>query len=168
MAATEADLMARLDELGIATTTKRHPPVYTVEEAKALRGELDGAHTKNLFFKDKKGQLWLVVCLEDRSLDLKQLDKLIGAARLSFGRAELLVEVLGIEPGAVTPFSLINDRDQRVKVVLDAAMMAMDPLNFHPLDNAATTQIAAADLETFVRACGHEPQILDLGPATRA
>jgi Ala-tRNA(Pro) deacylase len=162
MPATPEDLFARLDSLGIRTTTHRHPPVYTVEQAKALRGELPGAHSKNLFLKDKKGALWLVVALEDRDIQMKELRHRIGAAPLSFGRPELLQEVLGIEPGAVTPFSLINDAERRVRVVLDAGMMTLGPLNFHPLRNDATTAISPEGLLAFIRSCGHEPEVLDL------
>ncbi len=162
MPATEEQLFARFEELGIETTTKRHPPVFTVEEAKSLRGELPGGHCKSLFLKDKKGALWLVVCLEDRRMDMKALQAAIGSARLSFGKPDLLVEVLGVEPGSVTPFGLINDTEQRVNVILDRRMMSMTPLNYHPLKNDATTQIKPADLERFVRACGHEPRMVDL------
>ena len=160
MPATRDDLFARFAELGIETTTKDHDPVYTVEEARALRGEISGGHCKNLFLKDKKGVLWLVVTLEDAQVDLKALPKKIGSGRLSFGKGELLIEVLGIEPGSVTPFSLINDTEQKVQVVLDASMMAHDVLNFHPLKNDATTSVSSQDLLKFVEACGHAPQIV--------
>ncbi len=160
MPASPEQLFERLRALGIETTTKEHPPVFTVEEARSLRGEIPGGHTKNLFLKDKKDALWLVVCPEDAEVDLKSLHHRIGAARLSFGKPELLREVLGIEPGSVTPFALINDTGNRVKVVLDSSMMAEERLNFHPLRNGATTTIRSADLETFVRACGHDPLIV--------
>ncbi|MCP5083875.1 MAG: prolyl-tRNA synthetase associated domain-containing protein [Alphaproteobacteria bacterium] len=160
MPATRDDLIARLAELGIETTTKDHAPVYTVEEARALRGEISGGHCKNLFLKDKKGVLWLVVTLEDAQVDLKALPQKIGSGRLSFGKGELLAEVLGIEPGSVTPFSLINDTEQKVKVVLDAAMMAHEVLNYHPLKNDATTSVSSQDLLKFVQSCGHAPQIV--------
>ena len=163
MPATQVDLFARLQELGIETVTHRHPPLFTVEESKRLRGALPGGHCKSLFFKDKKGALWLVVTLEDQVLDLKRLHKRIGSARLSFGKPELLWEVLGVKPGAVTPFALINDTGHRVDVVLDAAMMEWDLLNYHPLENDATTAIARRDLSAFVAACGHEARIVDLG-----
>ncbi len=161
MPATRDDLFARLGDLGLETRTVEHPPVFTVEEAKALRGNLLGGHTKNLFLKDKKGRLWLVVALEDRDIDMKDLRHRIGSAPLSFGRPELLVEVLGIEPGSVTPFALINDLERRVSVVLDREMMAFDLLNFHPLTNTATTQIAPAGLLAFIRDCGHEPDVVE-------
>lgn len=163
MPASEADLFRALDGLDIETETVRHPPVFTVEESKALRGDLDGAHTKNLFLKDKKGRLWLVVALEDRAVDLKDLRHRIGAATLSFGRPDLLVEALGIEPGSVTPFAVINDPDGRVQVVLDAGLLDHQRLNFHPLTNAATTAISADGLMTFLRATGHEPALVHFG-----
>lgn len=163
MPATREDLFCRLAELGIASTTVEHPPVFTVGEARALRGAIPGAHIKNLFLKDKKDRLWLVVVEEDAAIDLKSLPARIGSARLSFGRPELLREVLGVEPGSVTPFAVINDGEGRVSVVLDARIAAADRVNCHPLVNTATTTIAAADLLGFLRACGHEPRILDLG-----
>ncbi|HUF43780.1 MAG TPA: prolyl-tRNA synthetase associated domain-containing protein [Aestuariivirgaceae bacterium] len=162
-AAGREDLERRLAELAIATSTVEHPPVFTVEEARALRGEIAGGHCKNLFLKDKKDAIWLVVSLEETDVDLKRLPALIGSARLSFGRPELLVEVLGVEPGSVTPFALINDKERLVNVVLEAAMMRHDLLNYHPLVNAATMSIAAPDLVKFIRACGHEPKVVELG-----
>ncbi len=164
MPASQAELFARLDELGIAHRTHRHAPVFTVEESRRLRGALPGGHCKSLFFKDKKGALWLLVTLEDRALDLKRLHQRLGAARLSFGSPELLWEVLGVRPGAVTPFALINDARQRVNVVLDEAMLSHDPLNYHPLENDATTAISPAGLLAFIGACGHRPTVVDLGP----
>jgi Ala-tRNA(Pro) deacylase len=163
MPATREELLARLESLGIKTATRDHAPVYTVEEARALRGEIPGGHCKNLFLKDDKGNLWLIVCLEEAEIDLKAAPAKIGSRRLSFGRAELLREVLGVEPGSVTPFGLINDTGQRVNVVLDAGMMAHELLNYHPLENTATTTIRAVDLLAFVRACGHEPRIVAVG-----
>jgi len=162
MPATRPDLLARLEELGIAAETRDHPAVYTVEEARRLRGEIPGGHCKNLFLKDKKGALWLVVCLEDTQVDLKALPGRIGAGRISFGKPDLLMEVLGVEPGSVTPFALINDTEGRVNVVLEKAMMEHEFLSFHPLENTATTTLASADLEKFVRACGHTPQVVAL------
>jgi Ala-tRNA(Pro) deacylase len=159
-AASREDLFRRLAELGIETRTVEHPPVFTVEEAKALRGEIPGGHCKNLFLKDKKDQVWLVVCLEEADVDLKALPAKIGSARLSFGRPELLWDVLKVEPGSVTPFALINDRHCRTKVVLDAQMMRHELLNYHPLANTATTTIRSCDLVKFIRSCGHEPNIL--------
>ncbi|MGH6874058.1 MAG: prolyl-tRNA synthetase associated domain-containing protein [Aestuariivirgaceae bacterium] len=160
--ASREKLFARLAGLGIATTTREHPPVFTVEEARALRGEIPGAHCKNLFLKDKEGALWLIVCLEDRRVDMKALPTRIASGRLSFGRPEILRQFLGVDPGAVTPFALINAPPAAVNVVLDAEMMRHDLVNYHPLENSATTTIAAADLLKFIRACGHDPKIVDL------
>ena len=160
MPATREDLFARLTALGIDTVTRDHPPVYTVEEARALRGEIPGGHCKNLFLKDDKGNIWLIVCLEDAQIDLKSLPARIGSRRLSFGKPDLLMEVLGVEPGSVTPFALINDKAVRVNVVLDAAMMAHDQVSYHPLQNTATTTIRPDDLVAFIRSCGHAPQIV--------
>jgi Ala-tRNA(Pro) deacylase len=158
--------MARLDELDIQTVTHRHAPMFTVEESRALRGDLPGGHCKTLFLRDKKRNPWLVVALEDRKVDLKALTKAIGADRLSFGSPDLLMEVLGVIPGAVTPFALINDGEARVKLVLDKGMLDLNPLNYHPLHNEATTAIAPGDLLRFVRAMGFDPLILDLDALT--
>ena len=166
MALSPDDLLARLEALGIAHTTHRHPAVFTVEEARAHCGHLPGCHCKNLFLKDKKGQLWLVVARDDAAIDMKSLDRTIGAARLSFGRPELLAEVLGVVPGAVTPFALANDVEGRVNVVLDAVMMEADLVNYHPLTNEATTALSPQGLLAFLRSMGHEPAILAIdGPA---
>ena len=159
---TPEQLFERLDALGISHRTYTHPPVFTVAEAVALRGQLPGGHCKSLFLKDKKGGLWLVVALEERRIDLKRLAGRLGAPRFSFGNAELLYQTLGVRPGSVTPFALVNDRERRVGVVLDRGMLECDPLNYHPLENDRTTAIAPGDLLRFVAACGHEPMLLDL------
>lgn len=169
MPSTREDLFERLRELGIETRTVEHEPVFTVEESKALRGELPGGHTKNLFVRDKKWTMWLVVSLEDRAIDMKALRRALGASKsLSFGDAERLREVLGVEPGSVTAFAAVNDTEGRVKVVVDEGLLAHDVINVHPLTNTATTAIAPQDLLTFLRACGHDPEILDLGAVARA
>jgi Ala-tRNA(Pro) deacylase len=162
MPLTPDELFHRLDALGIAHRTYRHPPVFTVAEAASLRGELPGGHCKSLFLKDKKDGLWLVVALEERRVDLKRLAAALAAPRFSFGMPGLLYEVLGVRPGSVTPFALANDAAQRVRVVLDQGMLAYDPLNYHPLENDRTTAIAPADLLRFIAACGHRPLIVDL------
>jgi Ala-tRNA(Pro) deacylase len=159
---TPDDLFARLDALGIAHRTYAHPPVFTVEEARSLRGSLPGGHCKSLFLKDKKGGLWLVVALEECRVDLKALADRLGTPRFSFGAAGLLVEVLGVRPGSVTPFAAVNDRAGRVTVVLQRAMLAHDPLNYHPLENDRTTAVAPGDLVRFLEVCGHAPLIADL------
>ena len=153
-------LFAALDALGIAHQTVRHPPVFTVEQASRLRGQIPGGHTKNLFLRDKKQALYLVVALEDAEIDLKGLHRLLGATgRFSFGSADLLREVLGVAPGAVTPFGAINDTEGRVTVVLDASMMEHATLNYHPLVNTMTTSIAREDLVKFLESTGHAPRI---------
>jgi len=158
-------LFRRLDELGIRYRNVEHPAVFTVEEAKALRGELPGGHVKNLFLRNKKGDtMWLVVALEDRAIDLKALGETIGAGRVSFCSADRLMAHLGILPGSVTPLALINDRDGKVKVVIDKGLLEHDPVNVHPLVNTMTTAMSPGDLLAFIKACGHRPQILDLGP----
>jgi Ala-tRNA(Pro) deacylase len=159
---TPKELFARLDALGIAHRTYSHPPVFTVADATALRGSLPGGHCKSLFLRDKKGGFWLAVMLEERRIDLKKLARRLGAPRFSFGGADDLYELLGVRPGSVTPFALVNDVGVRVSPVLDAAMLEHDPLNYHPLANDRTTAVAPADLLRFIAACGHEPRILDL------
>ncbi len=166
--ATPDDLFRRLDDLGIAHETRWHEPVFTVAESRELRGALPGGHSKNLFLKNKKGDLWLVTAAEDAAVDLKALTKTLAAGRLSFGKPDLLMAVLGVEPGAVSPFGLINDADHRVTFVLDQRLAAMEPLNFHPLVNNATTAISAADFAKFVEAAGHTAVPIGFPPAEGA
>lgn len=160
--ANRKDLLDRLESLAIPVKTVDHEAVFTVAQSAQLHRDITGGHSKNLFLQDKKGRLFLIVALADTRVDLKSLQKRLKVDRWSFGKPELLYEVLGVPPGSVTPFSLINDRSQRVTVILDADMMAFDRLNFHPLENTATTNIAREDLLRFIRACGHEPQVLTL------
>ena len=161
-----AVLLARLAELGIAVKAVDHDPVFTVEESQHLRGELPGAHIKNLFLRNRKEEMWLVTVEEDRRIDLKALgQKLTGAtggdAKLSFGSADRLMQYLGVVPGAVTPFAVINDKAGKVKMVLDKHLTEISPVNAHPLVNFKSTAIAADDLVKFLTAEGHKPQILD-------
>ena len=163
MPKTRNDLFQLLDKLQIAVTTVDHPPLFTVQESQALRGTIPGAHTKNLFLKDKKGRYFLLTVAEDAEVDLKSVHKVIGASgRVSFGSSERLMELLGVSPGSVTVFGLINDADGAVTMVLDAALMENATINAHPLSNDATTSIARDDLVRFVRETGHEPLILNL------
>jgi Ala-tRNA(Pro) deacylase len=162
MPVSRAELMSRFAKLGIETQTREHPPVHTVEEARSLRGQIPGGHCKNLFLKDEKGAVWLIVCLEDARIDLKTVPAKIGSRRLSFGKPPLLMDLLGVEPGSVTPFGLINDTGNRVTVILEERMMQEPLLNYHPLSNDATTTISSADLLAFIRSCGHEPRIVAL------
>jgi Ala-tRNA(Pro) deacylase len=154
------ELFAYLDSLGIPHQTVQHAAVFTVEEARALRGKVAGGHTKNLFLRDKKDALFLVVAPEDAAIELKSLHRLLGASgRFSFGSADAMREILGVEPGSVTPFAAINDKDGRVTVVLDATMMREPALNFHPLVNTGTTTISREGLLKFLEATGHPPRI---------
>ncbi len=165
---TPEDLFHRFDALGIAYRTYSHPPVFTVAEAAQLRGSLPGGHCKSLFLKDKKGGFWLAVMLEERRIDLPALARHLGAPRFSFGGADDLLTLLGVRPGSVTPFALANDAEHRVTPVLDEAMLACDPLNYHPLVNDRTTAISSGDLLRFITACGHQPRIVPLDGLERA
>jgi Ala-tRNA(Pro) deacylase len=162
MPKTPKQLLEELDRLHITYEIHSHPPLHTVEESQELRGKISGGHCKNLFLKDKKGELWLVVCLEDAQINMKTLNGKIGSARLSFGRPELLFEILGVTPGSVTPFALINDSKTRVNVILDQKMMAFETLNYHPLTNEQTLTIHSENLAVFINACGHQPHIVDI------
>ena len=164
MPTSPEDLLAFLAALGVDTDTVDHPPLFTVEDSRTLRGEIPGGHTKNLFVKDKKGRLFLLVLGEEAAIDLKRVHEKIGAqGRVSFGSADLLEEVWGVRPGAVTPFGAINDKTAKVSVVLDEAMMRHERLNFHPLVNTRTTGLKSEDLVKFLRATGHEPLVTALG-----
>lgn len=168
MPATPEDLFRLLDTVGITHETHWHQPVFTVAESQALRGTLPGGHSKNLFLKNKKGDLWLVTAAEDAAVDLKALTKTLGAGRLSFGKPDLLTEVLGVEPGSVTPFGLMNDTERRVVFVLDQRLAAMAPLNFHPLVNNATTAISPAGFRSFLEVTGHATVAVEFPPADPA
>jgi Ala-tRNA(Pro) deacylase len=163
MPATRQDLFARLAQLRIETCTVEHEPLFTVAESSKLERELPGAHTKNLFLKDDGGELFLVVARTQTRVDLKALAKTLHAGRFSFGKPELLMQALGVPPGSVTAFAVINDPERRVRVVIDAELMQYDCVNCHPLENTATTNIARDDLLRFIRSCGHEPRIAMLG-----
>ncbi len=159
--ATPTQLLAYLEELGIETRTVTHPAVFTVDEAKRLRGELPGAHSKSLFLRNKKGRMWLVVALEDRQIDLRTLGERLQAGRLSFGSPDRLMRHLGVIPGAVTPFGAINDPGRAVQIALDTEMMEGAVLNFHPLDNAQTTAISPEGLIRFLESTGHSPELVE-------
>ncbi|MFH2113114.1 MAG: prolyl-tRNA synthetase associated domain-containing protein [Spirochaetota bacterium] len=155
--------MARLAQLAIKTTIHRHPAVYTVEESRTLRGDLLGAHIKNLFVRVKKRNFWLITVLEERQLDLKALkDRLDANGNLSFTSGEYLHEILGVEAGAVTPQAVMNDKQGTVKAVLDSAIAKADLVNVHPLHNKATLSIPPADLVRFMEDCGHKPVFMSL------
>ena len=160
---TQEDLFAALDALGIAHETVSHPPMFTVEDGLHLRDMIPGLDCKNLFLKDKKGKLWLIVLPADKRAQLSQLEKAIGSARLSFGNPDLLMEVLGVPAGSVTPFALMNDTSRRLTVVLDKDMMAQEKVNVHPLRNDASTCLKSADLLKFIKSLGYSPLIADCG-----
>ena len=159
MPATPDDLFAFLDRLGIAHSTVTHAPLFTVEQSQALRGAIAGGHTKNLFLKDKRDAVYLVVAPEEGNVDLKTLHHKLGAGRFSFGSADLMLELLGVSPGAVTAFGVINDAARRVTVVLDTGLMENATINCHPLVNTMTTSIGRDDLLKFFTATGHTPRI---------
>jgi Ala-tRNA(Pro) deacylase len=163
-AADRAALFAFLDRLAIAHRTVEHEAFFTVEESRALKSEWPGGHSKNLFLKDKKGALFLAMALGETQVDLVGLGKVAGAkGRLSFGKPELMTATMGVTPGAVTPFGLINKSAQALSaVILDKALLAHEPVWFHPLENTASTAVSPEGLLKFVRACGFEPRILDL------
>jgi len=168
MSKTPDQLFVALDALGIKYSTVKHPPLFTVEQSQSLRGQIPGGHTKNLFLRDKKYEIYLVVTLEDAEIELKGLHRKLGASgRFSFGSPALMQEVLGVEPGSVTPFGAINDSEGRVTIVLDAAMMEHATLNFHPLVNTMTTSINRDDLVKFLESTSHSPRIERVsGPAS--
>jgi Ala-tRNA(Pro) deacylase len=150
-------LLAWMAEQGIAQTTHDHPAVFRVEEGLELKAAMPGAHTKNLFLKDKKGKLWLISARQDTVVDLKRAPKTIGSDRLSFGNEHLLYETLGVRPGSVTALGLINDPDQRVTFILDKALWDADIVNFHPLTNTATTALAQGEFRKALAAMGRAP-----------
>ena len=161
--ATAAELFAFLDAHGVDHATTAHAPVFKVEEGQAIKAALPGGHSKNLFLKDARGQLWLISALGETVIDLKRTAGVIGAAKLSFGSPERLWQALGVRPGAVTALALVNDPEQRVRFVLDAALFACDPLNFHPLTNDATTAISRAGFARFLAALGREAVVVGFG-----
>ena len=158
---TPAPLGPYFEKLGISVETYRHAPVFTVEEGHDIKEKLSGAHTKNLFLKCKKGELFLVTAKDDTKIDLKWLSKRLSSGRFSFGKPELMLDIIGVTPGSVTPFAIINDTDHRVNVIYDAAMMAHDLLNFHPLENTMTTAIKRDDLLKFANSLKFKPEIIE-------
>ena len=158
---SRADLIALLDSLGVEHLTHEHPAVFRVGEGEEIKAAIPGAHTKNLFLKDAKDQLWLISAQDRTVIDLKRLHTVIGSARLSFGSAELMEQVLGVTPGSVTAFALINDSDRRVHFVLDRNLAEAGRVNFHPLTNTATTGVDQAGFRKFLRALRVAPLIVD-------
>ena len=166
MAKTVEELFQLLEGLGIETRTHDHPPLFTVEESRAMLGEIQGLHCKNLFVRDRGKDYFLIVLEEDSRIDLKTLhEKIGGRGKVSFGSAEALLELWGVAPGSVTPFGAINDPEGRVRVVVEARLASALAVNFHPLENSRTTTLSGPDLIRFLRACGHEPLLLALAQA---
>ncbi len=162
-ARTPAELFAFLDSLNIAHETHTHPATFSVAESGAIKEAIPGAHSKNLFVKDKKGRIFLITAKDHTAIDLKRAHETVGGkGRLSFGSAEQLMHYLGVAPGSVTPFGAINDTEGHVTVILDAELMRHERVNFHPLVNTMTTGLAREDLIRFLRATGHEPCIMAL------
>ncbi|MGE0280126.1 MAG: prolyl-tRNA synthetase associated domain-containing protein [Rhizobiaceae bacterium] len=161
MPMTSDELLDFLASNGIEAKTVTHPPLATVAESQMLRGQIAGGHTKNLFLKDKKSRYFLITVEEEAVVDLKTIHQIIGASgRVSFGSADAMMDMLGVSPGAVTLFGVINDRDHQVTVIVDSALMEETTINAHPLVNTATTSIARADLLRFFTLSGHEPVVL--------
>ncbi|HET6970226.1 MAG TPA: YbaK/EbsC family protein [Phenylobacterium sp.] len=158
---TRDDLLRFLAEIGVEATTHEHPAVFTVAESGDIKTDIPGAHTKNLFLKDAKDQLWLVSAEGHAQIDLKRLHTVIGSARLSFGKAELMEEVLGVTPGSVTAFGLMNDTRHRVRFVLDRTLAEAALVNFHPLTNTATTTVTGDGFRRFLRALDVTPLVVD-------
>jgi len=150
-----------LDKAGIKHTTHEHEAIFTVEQGAHIKAQLPGGHTKNLFLKDKSGALFLVCALGDTKIQINQLHKHLDCKRLSFGKPDLMAETLGVAPGSVTFFAIMNDKKNCVKLVIDQALLDHKFVNFHPLENTATTAIAASDMQVFAKATEHTPIILD-------
>lgn len=159
--ADRAALFAKLDALNITHKTHDHAPIFTVAEGAHIKASLPGGHTKNLFLKDKSGALFLVCALGDTEIAVNKLHKDLGCKRLSFAKSELLLDTLGVTPGSVTVFAVMNDSAGAVTLVLDAALLDHDIVNFHPMKNNATTALSSADMIKFAKAVNHDPIILD-------
>lgn len=163
---TSADkLFEILKNLGISYELHHHAPIFTVEEGEHLKVSIPGIHCRNLFVRDKKEEMFLVVAANETRIDMKKLSNVLGCGRLSFGSPDRLWRHLGIRPGSVCPFCIINDTDKKVRIMLDKQMMQAQRMNVHPLDNAMTVGLSPADLIRFIEHVGHKPEIVDLAPA---
>lgn len=158
-------LMENLKAIGVDFTLHHHEAVFTVEESEKLDSEIPGTHCRNLFLRDKKKNNFLVVLQNGTEVDMKKLPPVIGSDRLSFGSADRLWEYLGVRPGSVCPFAVVNDTDQQVKILLDKSMMETEVVNYHPLLNTMTVSLTPADLVKYIETTGHEAHIVDLSPA---
>ena len=140
------DLIRILNDHGFEYFIKEHAPLFTVEDSKAFRGQIEGAHSKNLFLKDAKANFFLISIEESASIDLKKTMQQIQSKKLSFAKPEYLQDILGIEPGSVSPFALLNDTKKQVKFYLDRSFLDSETVNFHPLINTATVNISPQNL----------------------
>jgi Ala-tRNA(Pro) deacylase len=161
MSITRNNLFRYLNELNIQYSTIEHEPIFKVEDSALLKNNMAGANTKNLFLKDKKGQLFLVCAVSDTKINVNKLHHTLGCKRLSFGKPEVLKNALGVTPGSVTLFSIINDKNLEVTLVIDKSLLNYDIVNFHPLLNDATTAISNKDMIKFAKSTKHEPLIVD-------
>ena len=156
------DIYQVLEELGISYRKYEHPPVFTVEEADRHRGELQGGRTKNLFLRNKKGKRhYLLVVESDRKVDIKKMQGLLGESSLSFASPERLMKYLGLEPGSVSPFGIINDEAGEVIVILDAGLLRHEMLHYHPNVNTATLAVSREDFQRFLDQSGNEVRVLE-------
>lgn len=158
-------LISILDDLTIIHKLYEHEPIFTVEEGEHLKKSIPGMHCRNLFLRDKKKKMFLVVAANETQIDLKKLQTVLDCGRISFGSGDRLWENLGIRQGSVNPFCIINDRDQNVRIILDAHMMAQPLVNYHPMDNAWTIGLSPDDLIRFIEHTSHDAEIVDLSPA---
>lgn len=159
------ELIARMTACGVVLTVHHHPAVFTVAESQKIDAQIPGAHTRNMFLKDKKGAMFLVTLRHDTPVDLKKLSDVLGAGRFSFGSPERLWDNLGVRPGSVTPLAIVNDTAHAVTLVLEAGMMAEDIVNFHPLVNTMTVGMTPDGLLKFLDSIGVQPRVVDLGAA---
>ena len=162
MPATREELFSKLDELEIVHETYDHAPVFTVEESAEIKSKMPGGHSKNLFLKDKAGDFFLICAQSDTPIKINKLHPVLGCKRLSFGKPEALLEKLGVTPGSVTLFSILNDSKCEVTLIIDKRLTDHELVNFHPLLNDATTAISSKDMIVFAKATGHDPMIIDL------
>ena len=167
MPASRDDLYAIFKANDIAYETTEHPPIFTVADGADIKASIPGGKTKNLFLKDKAGRLFLICAVADTVIRLNRLHPVIGCKRLSFAKEDLLLHHLGVRPGSVTLFSIINDPDHHVRLILDAALLKESRVNFHPLKNTATTGISAPDMLRFIRAMGRSPMVMDFSDFER-
>lgn len=161
MVLTKHDLFKRLNELNIAYVLYEHEPLFTVEQAQKISISIPGGHIKNLFLKDDNGKFWLIVAKDDTRIELKKVAQLLQAPKLRFADEQLLMQHLGVKPGSVTPFALLNDTNHNVNVVLDAVLLTFDTINAHPLENDATISVNQSDFKKFLQYTQHEPIIVD-------